>query len=100
MNLISLILSMMQCSNLHMIEVMFYRVNFVLVKLSLPSFVEYVAVMLKNNFFYMVLLPTLSLLLRGGERVWSTAMELLVLAFTQGRVSVNWFEVNGQPMSL
>ena len=34
------------------------------------------------------------------ERVWPTAIELPVLAFTQGRVSVNWFEVNGQPMSL
>ena len=34
------------------------------------------------------------------ERVWPTAIELPVLAFTQGRVSVNWFEVSGQPMSL
>ena len=34
------------------------------------------------------------------ERVWPTAMELPIMAFTQGRVSVNWFEVNGQPMSL
>ena len=26
---------------------------------------------------------------------WPTAIELPVLAFTQGRVSVNWFEVSG-----
>ena len=30
-------------------------------------------------------------------RVWPTAIELPVLAFTQGRVSVNWFEVSRQP---
>ena len=34
------------------------------------------------------------------ERVWPTAMELPVMAFTLGRVSVNWFEVSWQPMSL
>ena len=33
------------------------------------------------------------------ERVWPTAIELPVLAFTKGRVSVNWFEVSKQPMS-
>ena len=33
------------------------------------------------------------------ERVWPTAIELPVLAFTQGRVSVNWFEVSRQPRS-
>ena len=27
-------------------------------------------------------------------------LELPVLAFTQSRVGVNWFEVSGQPMSL
>ena len=31
--------------------------------------------------------------------VWPTAIELPVLAFTQGRVSVNWFEVSRQPRS-
>ena len=31
------------------------------------------------------------------ERVWPTAIELPVLAFTQGRVNVNWFEVSRQP---
>ena len=29
----------------------------------------------------------------------STAIDLHVLAFTQGRVSVNWFEVSRQPSS-
>ena len=33
------------------------------------------------------------------ERVWPTAIELPVLAFTQGRESVNWFEVSRQPRS-
>ena len=31
------------------------------------------------------------------ERVWPTAIELPVLAFTQGRVCVNWFEISRQP---
>ena len=31
------------------------------------------------------------------ERVWPIAIELPVLAFTQGRMNVNWFEVSRQP---
>ena len=33
------------------------------------------------------------------ERVWPTAIELPVLAFTLGRVSVNWFEVSGHALT-
>ena len=36
-------------------------------------------------------------IVRRRERVWPTAIELPVLTFTQGRVSVNWCEVGGQP---
>ena len=33
-------------------------------------------------------------------RVWPTAIELPVQAFTLGIVSVNWFEVSGRIMNL
>ena len=43
--------------------------------------------------------PFLFLLHGRRERVWPTAVELPVMAFTQCRVSVNWLEVSGRMMN-